>query len=91
MEEDNLRGYYAVEKVREMGGSGMIIGEILCLLLLQQLPILIVPLSFYPLHGRINCKLRKQAKRDAKDGIVCHNDWKDLGIHNSLMFQVETY
>ena len=33
-EEDELRNSEVVEKVREMGGSRMIIGEILCLFLL---------------------------------------------------------
>ena len=40
MEEDELRDSEAVKKVRETGGSGMIIGGILCLFLLQKLPIL---------------------------------------------------
>ena len=35
MEEDKLRDWEAVEKVREIGISGMIIGEILCLFLLE--------------------------------------------------------
>ena len=46
-----LRDYEAAEKVRETGGRGMIIGEILCLFLLRKLPILLAPLSFSPLHG----------------------------------------
>ena len=46
-EEDELRDPEAVEKVRETGGSGMIIGEILCLSLLQKLPILIATLRAY--------------------------------------------
>ena len=50
-EEDDLRDLEAVEKVRETGGSGMIIGEILCLFLLRKLPILLALLSFSPLHG----------------------------------------
>ena len=40
-----------VEKVIETGGSGMIIGDILYLFLLQKLPILIAPVYFSPLHG----------------------------------------
>ena len=84
-----------VEKARETGGIGMIIGEILCLFLLRSLPILLSPLSFSPLHGSVNRQSRKQAKRDAKrdakDGIVCHDNRKDLGIPNSLLFQVGTY
>ena len=51
MEEDYLRDSEAVEKVREKGGSGMIIGEILCLLLLQKIPILLAPLYLYLLNG----------------------------------------
>ena len=50
-EEEELRDSEVVEKVRVMGGSGMFIGEILCLFLLQKLSILLVPLSFYSLHG----------------------------------------
>ena len=50
-EEDELRYSEAVEKVRETGGSGMIIGEILCLFLLRKLPISLPPLSFSPLRG----------------------------------------
>ena len=37
MEGDELRDSQAVEKVREAGDSRMIIGEILCLFLLQKL------------------------------------------------------
>ena len=43
-EEEELRELVVVEKVIVMGGSGMIIGEIFCLLLLQKLHILFVPL-----------------------------------------------
>ena len=50
-EEDELRDSELVENVRVMGGSGMIIGDMLCLLLLQKLPILLAPLYFSPLHG----------------------------------------
>ena len=50
-EEKKLEDSEAVEKVRETGGSGMIIGEILCLFFLRKLPILLAPLSFSPLHG----------------------------------------
>ena len=51
VEEDELRDSEVVEKERETGSIGIIIGEILCLFLLQKLPILIAPLSFSPLHG----------------------------------------
>ena len=40
-----------VEKARETGSIGMIIGEILWLLLLQELPMFIAPLSLSPLDG----------------------------------------
>ena len=50
-EEDELKDSEVVEKARETGGIGMIIGEILCLFLLQKLPILLSPLFFSPLHG----------------------------------------
>ena len=50
-EEEELRDLEVVEKVRVMGGSGMIIGEILCLFLLRKLPILLVPTSFSPFRG----------------------------------------
>ena len=46
-----MRDSEVVEKVKVMGGSGMIIGEILCLFLLRKLPIFLVPLSFPLLHG----------------------------------------
>ena len=51
VEDDELRDSEAAEELRKTGGSRMIIGEILCLFLLQKLPILLAPLSFYPLHG----------------------------------------
>ena len=51
MEEDDLRDSEALEKVRETGGSRMIIGEILCLFLLQKFLLLLAPLSLSPLHG----------------------------------------
>ena len=89
-EKDELRESEVVEKVKVMDGSGMIIGEILCLFLLLKLPILLVPLCFPPSHGWVNCKPRKQVKSDAKNGIFCHDDWKDLGLPNSLLFQVGT-
>ena len=44
-EEDELGDLDVVEKERETGGIGMIIGDILCLFLLQKLPILIAPIS----------------------------------------------
>ena len=50
-EEYELRYLKAVEKVRETGGIGMIIGGILCLFLLQKFPIFLAPLSFSPLQG----------------------------------------
>ena len=51
MEEGKLRDSEVFKKARETGGIGMIIGEILCLFLLQKLPILTAPLSFPPVHG----------------------------------------
>ena len=51
LEEDDLRDLEAVEKVRKTGGRGMIISEILCLFLLQKLPILLASLSFSTLNG----------------------------------------
>ena len=86
-----MRDSEAVEKARETVGIGMIIGEILCLFLLQKLPILLDPLFFSPLHGLVTRKPRKQAKHDAKDGIVRHGNRKDMGITNSLLFQVGNY
>ena len=41
MEEDELKDSEVVEKARETGGIGMIIGEILCLFLLRKLSILL--------------------------------------------------
>ena len=49
--EGGVGGIRGGGKVRETGGSGMTIGEIFCLFLLQKLPILLAPLSFFPLHG----------------------------------------
>ena len=51
MEEDEFRDSEVVEKSREIGGIGMITGEILYLFLLQTFSTLIAPLSFSPLHG----------------------------------------
>ena len=85
-----MRDFEAVEKVRETDGSGMLIGEILCLFLLQILPILLALLSFTPLHGSVTRKPRKQVKRDTKAGIFCHNNKNDMGIPKSLLFQVGT-
>ena len=48
MEEDDLRDSEAVKKVRETGGSGMIIGGILCLFLLRKLPICKQPYAEKP-------------------------------------------
>ena len=62
MEEDYLRDSKAVEKVRETGGSGMIISGILCLFLLQKLPILLPPLYLSPLHGQDTRKSRNQVE-----------------------------
>ena len=90
-EEDELKDSEVVEKARETGGIGMIIGEILCLFSLRKLNILLAPLSFSPLHGWVTRKSRKQAKRDAKDGIDRHDNRKYLGIPNSLLFLVGTY
>ena len=35
--------------------------------------------------------MRNQAKRDAQAGIVRHDNKNDLGIPNSLLFQVGTH
>ena len=35
--------------------------------------------------------IEEAGERDAKDGIVRHENRKDLGIPNSLLFQVGTY
>ena len=91
VEEDNMKDYKAVVKVIETGGSGMIIGDILCLFLIQKFPILLAPLFFSPLHGWVTHKSRKKTKCNAKAGIVCHVNNNDLGIPNSLLFQVGTH
>ena len=91
MDEEELRNYEAVVNVRETGDSRMIIDEIFCLLLLQKLPILLAPLSFYPLHGLSTQKSSKQANRNAKAAIVRHDNKNDMGIPNLLLFQVGTH
>ena len=48
MEEDELRYYEAVEKVRETISIRIIINEILCFFLLQKLHIILAPLSYSP-------------------------------------------
>ena len=50
-EEEKLMDSEVTVKVRVIGGGEMIISEILCLFLLRKLLILLVPLSFFPLHG----------------------------------------
>ena len=46
-----MRDSEVAKKARETGGIRMIIGEILCLFLLQKLPMLLALLPFSPLHG----------------------------------------
>ena len=48
MGEDKLRDSESVEYVIETGSSRMLIGEILCLFLLQKLPILLAPFPSHP-------------------------------------------
>ena len=43
------------------------------------------PFSFYPFRSGVTHKSRKQANRDAKAGIVRHDNKKDLGIPNSQL------
>ena len=45
-----VEGLEVVEKESETRDIGMIIGEILCLFLIQKFPLLLAPLSFYPFH-----------------------------------------
>ena len=42
-------------------------------------------------EGKGGKQAKRDAKRDAKDGIVRNDNRKDLGIPNSLLFQVGTY
>ena len=86
-----MRYLEAVEKVIETGGSRNIISERAFFFLLQNWPIIISPLSFSPLHGRVIQKSRKQAKRDSKAEFLSHDNKNDLGIPNPLVFQVGTY
>ena len=51
VEEDELRDSEAVGKVKETGGRGVIISEILCLFLLKTFSILLAPFSVSPLYG----------------------------------------
>ena len=46
-EEDELRDSEAVDKVRETGGIGMIIGEILCLFAYIACPLFLPPLDLW--------------------------------------------
>ena len=60
-EEDKLRYLEAMDKVRETGGSGMIIGEILCLFAYIDCTLLFLPLEWWS-QPHINevGKLRRQ-------------------------------
>ena len=62
VEEDKLRDSEAMGKVIETGGSGMIIGGIFFLFLLQKFPVLLAPLSLSPVHGRVTRKSRNQVE-----------------------------
>ena len=86
MEEDKLRGLEAVYKVRETSERGIVIRDILYLFLLQKLSIFLAPFYFSPLHGLVTHKSRNLAKSNAKAGIVCHDNKKDLGLPNSFLF-----
>ena len=46
-EEDELRDSEAVEKVRETGGSGIVICEILCLFAYISCPVFLLPLVWW--------------------------------------------
>ena len=46
-EEEELRCSEALVKVREMGGSGIIIGEILCLFAYIACPLFLLPLEWW--------------------------------------------
>ena len=86
-----MRYSEAEGKARETGGSRITIGEILCLFLLRKLPILLAPISFSLLYVGVTQKMRKHVKRDAKSGIVRHDNKSDLGIPNPFLFQVGTH
>ena len=84
MEEDELRDSKAEGKLRETGGSGMMIYGILFLLLLQTLPILIAPLSFSPLHSQVPRKLRKQVEALRQGWDFPPRQWEGYG-HTQLV------
>ena len=46
-EDDELRDLEVVDKVKETGGSGMIIGEILCLFAYIACPVFLLPLEWW--------------------------------------------
>ena len=52
-EEDKLIDLEAVDKVIEMGDSGMIIGEILCLFAYTACPLFLLPLEWW-IHPKID-------------------------------------
>ena len=65
------------------------------LVLVTKIAYIAFPPFLLPLAWLVTRKSRKQekrdAKRDAKDGIVCRDNRKDLCIPNSFLFQVGTY
>ena len=72
-EEDELRDLEVADKERETGGSGIIIGDILCLFDYTDCPLFSPPLNVGVSH-----KSMKQAKRYTKAGIVRHENNQDM-------------
>ena len=86
-----MRDSKAMEKVRETGDSGMIISEILCLFLLLKLLDCLPPFPspYCMVESHVNIESSKSAT--PRMGFSINIKGKDLGIPNSLMFQVGTY
>ena len=72
MTQDKLRDSESMEKVRETGGSGMIIGEILCLFLFQNCLYYLPPFPSTPCMVESPVNRGSRSKRNAKAGIVHH-------------------
>ena len=81
MEEYELKDSEAVEKVRETGGSRMIIGDILCLFIAY------INFPPFPFAWSSQPEIEEAGKVLHQGGIFHHDNKNNLGISNSLLFQ----